>query len=156
MLKYLGPGATGDRATIPYLKDFTAEDYREANRGVGAQMAVVKALHQSGAKLLAGTDSYLQGFALQAELELLEQAGLPRWEVLRIASRNAADYFGETKDWGTVEAGKRADLQLIDGDPLGSLAALNRRAGVMVRGRWLSQAEIGARLDSLARSYEAH
>jgi imidazolonepropionase-like amidohydrolase len=155
-LRFLGRDALEDRARIPYLKDFTADDYRESNRGVGAQLAVVGALHRAGARLLAGTDSYLQGFALQAELLLLERAGLSRSDVLRVATRNAAEYFGQARDWGAVEPGMRADLQLIDGDPLASLDALRRRSGVMVRGRWLSRNEIDARLDALARSYEAH
>ncbi len=156
VLRYLGKGAAGDRAQIPYLKDFSAADFREANRGLDGQRALVKALSDAGAKLLAGTDSYLQGFALQAELLELERAGLSRWAVLRVATRNAAEYFGEARDWGKVATGQRADLQLIDGNPLESLAALEHRGGVMVRGRWLSKRELDVKLDDLARSDEAH
>jgi len=147
-LRYLGGAARLDRSTLPYLKDFTAEDYREANRGVAAQGEVVRALYQAGARLLAGTDSYLQGFALQRELEALEQAGIPRIAVLRIASRDAAEFLGQLDEVGTVAVGKRADLQLVRADPTVSLKALERRVGVMASGRWYTSESLLARLES--------
>jgi hypothetical protein len=156
VLRFLGPGATGDRKAIPYLRDFTADDYRAANRGMDGQRAVVKALAEAGAPLMAGTDSYLQGFALRAELKELERAGLTRVAVLRTATLTPAEFLGEAADWGQVAVGQRADLQLVAGDPLQSLDALDARVGVMVRGRWLSRSELDARLDALARTPEAH
>jgi hypothetical protein len=154
ILKYLGPAAAGDRAAIPYLRDFTAVDYREAVRGITGQRQLVRAIDSAGGRILAGTDSYLSGFAFQLELLELERAGLSRWRVLMIATAEAARFFGESGDWGQVAPGQRADLQLIDGDPLRSLAALDRRSGVMVRGRWYPAAELRARLDALAASFQ--
>ena len=151
LLRFLGPGARADRSQIPYLKDFTPDDYRSSLQGLSTQRKLVYALHRAGAKLLAGTDSYLQGFALQFELEELAAAGLTPWEVLMVATRNPADYFEEGGRWGTVAVGTLADLQLIGADPLASLAALNDRRGVMVRGKWLPRAELDRRLEEIAR-----
>lgn len=151
VLRYLGPGAQGDRSRIPYLKDFTADDYRASLQGLVPQRKLVLALHRAGGRLLAGTDSYLQGFALQLELEELAAAGLTPWEVLMIATRNPAQYFEEGGRWGVVAVGARADLQLIGADPLASLANLHDRRGVMVRGEWLPREELQRRLEAIAR-----
>lgn len=153
ILRYLGPGASGDRAQVPYLKSFSDADYRDAQRGVAPQRQLVRALHAAGGGILAGTDSYLQGFALQSELEQLAASGLSAWDVLMIATRDAARYLGEERDWGAVATGQLADLQLVDANPLVSVQALRRRAGVMVRGRWYPRAELNARLERIAASY---
>jgi imidazolonepropionase-like amidohydrolase len=151
VLRYLGPGAQGDRSKIPYLQDFTAADYRASLQGLDTQRKLVRALHHAGARLLAGTDSYLQGFALQLELEELAASGLEPWDVLMIATRNPALYFDEAGQWGVVAPGARADLQLIGSDPLASISALNDRRGVMLRGEWLSRQELQRRLEDIAR-----
>jgi hypothetical protein len=52
-----------------------------------------------------------------------------------------------------VEVGRRADLILLDANPLTSVANVQRRAGVMVRGLWLPEAELQQRLEQLAASY---
>ena len=151
-LRFLGAEARVDRARVPYLKEFTPQDYRDAQRGVAPQRQQVRALFRAGAGILAGTDSYLQGFALREELRELEAAGLTRWEVLQVATAHAARFLGEADAWGVVAAGARADLQLVEGDPLASLDALDRRAGVMVRGAWWPRAALAERLEAVARA----
>lgn len=153
MLRYLGPGAVPDRATIPYLRDFSPDDFRASLEGMEPQRELVRLLVEAGAGVLLGTDSYLQGFAFQAELEEFERAGVEPWRILKAATADAAAFLGESGVWGEVAAGQTADLQLVEDDPLASLSALRRRAGVMVRGRWLPRAALQASLDSLARSY---
>lgn len=150
VLRYLGPDAAGDRSGIPYLRDFTPDDFREAAKGVSVQRRLALALHRAGGRLLAGTDSYLQGFALATELAELEASGLTPWEVLMVATRNPAEYFGEAGAWGVVKPGARADLQLLDANPIDGLGALARRAGVMVAGRWYPAADLVRRLERVA------
>jgi imidazolonepropionase-like amidohydrolase len=93
--------------------------------------ASVRALHQAGVPILAGTDAndspgtpagVPHGESLHRELELLVDAGLSTQEVLLAATALPARYFG-LSDRGVIEPGKRADLVLIDGDPLADIRA---------------------------------
>ena len=72
-------------------------------------------------------------------------------QALETGTRNVATYFKRSKETGTIETGKRADLILLDGDPLVDIGNTTRRSGVMVRGRWLPQAEIERRLAEIAK-----
>ena len=73
-------------------------------------------LEENGIPIVAGTDG-MPGFALQRELEIYVEAGLPAGRVLQIATRDAARVAGRSEDLGVVETGKLADLLLVDGDP---------------------------------------
>jgi imidazolonepropionase-like amidohydrolase len=93
--------------------------------------ASVRALYQAGVPVLAGTDanaapgspaSVPHGASLHRELELLAGAGLPALDVLRAATDGPARYFG-LADRGRIAPGLRADLVLVDGDPLDDILA---------------------------------
>lgn len=123
---------------------------------------IVKALNDAGVGILMGTDSpqmfNVPGFSLHRELQVMREAGLTPYEVLRSGSRNVARYaeeeLGEPGEFGVVAAGMRADLILLEENPLDDLAALrDARAGVMVRGRWIGPDEIEAGLRALAEKY---
>jgi imidazolonepropionase-like amidohydrolase len=77
-------------------------------------------------------------------------AGLTPYEALATGTRNVAAFLGNQSEAGTVEAGKRADLILLDGNPLTDISNVSLRAGVMVGGWWLPKAEIDRRLAGLA------
>ena len=76
------------------------------------------------------------------ELTLLVAAGLTPDEVLCTATANPADFLGRSGEFGTITAGARADLLLLNADPLRDVANAAQRAGVMVRGRWLAENEL--------------
>lgn len=147
-VKYLARDDVPDRSKISYLQDFADSDYVATQRGLTRQLEVVAGLHRGGARLLIGTDSWLQGFAYQEELLLFERAGISRAGILALATRGAAEFLGEPGQWGVVAVGARADLQLVGGNPLASLAALEARRGVMIRGRWYPTAELVRRLEA--------
>jgi imidazolonepropionase-like amidohydrolase len=99
--------------------------------------AFVRALHEHGANLLAGTDAgYLvpAGSSLHAELRELAASGLTPFEVLLTATSAPARFLGLADEVGTIEAGKRADLILLQANPLESVEALSAIAVVFVRG----------------------
>jgi len=61
---------------------------------------------------------------------------------LAASTREAARFLGQLDDWGTVEKGKRADLVLLDANPLANVANVRAIASVLLRGRWLSQEDL--------------
>ncbi|WP_229490742.1 amidohydrolase family protein [Pseudoduganella namucuonensis] len=90
-------------------------------------------LHRAGVPIVAGTDE-LAGFTLQAELELLVQAGLTPSQALQVATRNGALYTRTSHERGSVAPGKLADLVLVDGDPTTNIADVRKVAAVITRG----------------------
>jgi hypothetical protein len=121
---------------------------------------MVSILHEECVKILLGTDAgypgVLAGFSLHGphgELQNLVGAGLSPYEAIRAGTRDAAEFLGWLDQIGTVSVGKRADLLLVDRNPLEDVAHVARIAGVVLRGRWLPRAELRARLEELAESY---
>ena len=97
-------------------------------------------MDEAGIAVIAGTDANETAFApvphgpsLHTELDWLVQAGMSRAEALRAATSAAADALG-LRDRGRVVEGARADLLLVDGDPLTDLDALRSPAEVWVAG----------------------
>jgi imidazolonepropionase-like amidohydrolase len=96
-------------------------------------LEMTKLLHDSGIRLVAGTDS-TAGFDLHRELELYEKAGIAPAEVLAMATIGAARVMKRDKDLGSIAAGKLADLVLVDGKPDAKLADLDRVVTVIKGG----------------------
>jgi imidazolonepropionase-like amidohydrolase len=128
----------------------TGSTPESARRTIEVRRRLLKALHAAGAGLLLGSDApqiyNVPGFSTHRELESLVAAGLTPYQALETGTRNVARYFGTERETGTIERGKRADLVLLEADPLVDIRNTTKRAGVMVRGRWLPQAEIERRL----------
>jgi imidazolonepropionase-like amidohydrolase len=79
---------------------------------------IVGALHKNGIPVVAGTDQTVPGHSLHREIELYVQAGFTPMEAIQAATIVPARVMGIDKEVGTVEVGKRADLIVINGDPL--------------------------------------
>lgn len=111
-------------------------------------------MQAAGVRLLAGTDSpipsMVPGFSLHDELVEMTASGLTPYQALRTATANPAEFLGEKERAGTVAVGKRADLLLVEGNPLEDIRRTTRISGVMVRGQWLSRADLDAMLARLA------
>ena len=106
---------------------------------------------------MVGTDAPLTfvypGFAVHRELALFVEAGLSPYEALRAATVTPAREL-RLDDAGSVEVGKRADLLLVEGNPLESIANAGRIAGVVAAGVWMSSGRLDEALETLARVYE--
>ena len=143
------PRRSGRRAKDGMLAE-TGSTPESARRMIEMRRRLIKALHDAGAGLLLGSDApqiyNVPGFSTHRELESLVAAGLTPYQALETGTRNVAMFFGTLEGDGDDRAGKRADLVLLDADPLADIRNTTRRAGVMVRGRWLPQAEIEQRL----------
>jgi cytosine/adenosine deaminase-related metal-dependent hydrolase len=133
-----------------------ARDFQPAaaRRLVELRRGLLRSLHAAGAPIALGSDApqffNVPGFSIHHELRMMAAAGLSPYEVLITGTRNPARYFGVPEKFGTIAPGQRADLILLEANPLEDLANLQRRAGVMLRGRWLSEADIRSRLDQIA------
>lgn len=111
---------------------------------------LIKDLQDAGAGLLLGSDApqmwNVPGFSTHRELESLVAAGLTPYQALRTGTVNVANYFGTSNGSGTIEAGKVADLVLLEANPLADITSTQQIAGVMLRGRWIPASEIASRL----------
>jgi imidazolonepropionase-like amidohydrolase len=106
---------------------------------------------------LAGTDAAgyafnIAGYALVDELALMHEAGIAVSDVIRAATTEAAAAMRQT-DFGQIASAMRADLVLLESNPLEDLRAYQKNAGVMARGVWMDRAALDAALDALANIY---
>ena len=110
----------------------------------------IKALHDAGVPFALGSDApqfwNVPGFSAHRELRSLVDAGLTPYQALRTGTVNVGTYFKAAATMGTVASGKRADLLLLDANPLQSIDNTWKIAGVVMNGRWLSRADIDQRL----------
>jgi imidazolonepropionase-like amidohydrolase len=98
-------------------------------------LAAIGVLHQGGVAIVPGSDTGLVGFGLYRELELYVQAGMTPMEAIQSATIVSARAMKLDRDSGTIEAGKRADLVLVNGDPLADIRDLRQVARVVANGR---------------------
>ena len=100
----------------------------------------VARLVQLGVKMVAGSDAgwgYVDFDGLLRELDAMLTVGMSAQEVLLAATRNAADALGVSSEVGTLEAGKKADILVVAGDPTSDLATLRNVKAVMLGGRFV-------------------
>lgn len=158
-LKYLPPGtadfwsASNKRIT----SRMSPEDFAGLTAGEETRKRLVKTLHGRGARVLVGTDTpnafVLPGFSVLEELQNFVDAGLTTYQAIKAGTKDATEFLGASDEFGTISVGKRADLILVEENPLENIANLNRRTGVMVRGQWLKMNDLQKQLDALAASY---
>jgi len=125
----------------------TSKKYIELRR------TVMQALYKGGVPFLLGSDApqwwNVPGFSVLREMEAMAKAGFTPYQILESGSRNVAKYVNQESEFGTVTAGKRADLVLLNANPLTNVSNWAERAGVMVRGKYYDAAEIERRLGEL-------
>jgi imidazolonepropionase-like amidohydrolase len=138
-----GTGVAEDPALAPRLSEkelANLRNYSPLHRPGGdrVSMDAVKALHEGGVTILAGSDSPNRGTAtgvsIHQELAMLVAAGLTPAEALAAATSAPADAFGLT-DRGRIRPGHRADLLLVEGDPASNITDSRRIVGVWKAGR---------------------
>jgi imidazolonepropionase-like amidohydrolase len=161
-MRYVSPGtksAWGPDSPMNYLGRLPDIAVTSAHAAHGPKLRAVRALRDAGAGILLGTDMgnpfVTAGFAVHEELGYLVEAGLTPFEALRAGTADAARCMDAARDWGTLAIGLRADLLLLDANPLEDVRHAARRAGVVLNGRWFPEAELQAELERRARSFEA-
>jgi imidazolonepropionase-like amidohydrolase len=107
-----------------------------------AMETTVRILHQAGVPIVAGTDQTVPGFSLDREIELHVQAGFTPMEAIQAATLVPARAMGMEKDSGTIEVGKRADVILVDGNPLENISDIRKVSAVFAGGRMFQPAAL--------------
>ncbi len=139
------------RLADPQL-DLDASEVRIENR-----MRLLGAMNEAGARILMGTDAPQQfsvpGFSIHEELKRMTEAGMTPYEVYRTGTVAVGEYFEDQDNFGTIATGQRADLMLLNENPLEDVAHIKHPAGVMVRGQWVSDEAIQSRLAEIAQMH---
>jgi imidazolonepropionase-like amidohydrolase len=119
------------------------------------EMGLMGVLRSAGARFTLGTDAanplMVAGFSVHDELDaLVADGGFTTYQALESATRNAGEFLGEPLV-GRIVVGAPADMLLAEKNPLEGLGTLRRPVGVMVRGRWVPQAELQAMLERVRK-----
>jgi Tol biopolymer transport system component/imidazolonepropionase-like amidohydrolase len=132
----LFPASTTAGARELRAKPVSAPDLAAREALVAAQERFTAAVVKGGGRVIAGTDSPIipYGMALLMEMEHYARGGMPPAEVIRSATAVAAEAMGLGADLGTIEAGKLADLVIVDGDPLTAITDLRKTRTVIKDG----------------------
>ena len=119
-------------------------DAATARRRVRDSEAMVKALFDAGVPVVAGTDGALPGYSVLRSIEMFVDAGMTPMQAIESATRVPAESMGLAKTSGTIEVGKRADLVVLDADPLANISNIRKLRFVIADGRIMPPAKLWA------------
>lgn len=104
--------------------------------------SIVGALHKAGIPIVAGTDQVVPGFSLYREIELYVKSGFTPMEAIQAATIVPARVMKLDKESGTIAAGKRADILVLDRDPLDNIRNIRTGKTVIAAGRIYDTAQL--------------
>ena len=138
-----------------YNRNTTPEMIAHLEQLMNFNGRLVHACQRAGVPLVSGTDTgvsgVMAGFDLHEELALLVEAGLTPREALHSATRLPAVWLGIEGEIGTIDVGKRADLILLNANPLNDVKNTRAISGVFVDGQWLAKTTLDNMLSDLAK-----
>ncbi len=137
------------------IRDFTRASERvlrgldDAEVRAAVMAENLRRVHAAGATIVVATDAgnpfVFHGASIFGELEAMQAAGLPAADIVVMATRNGARAMGRLNDFGTLEAGKTADLLVLAEDPRADVRAFRSLTHVMRGGRLYEQADLAQR-----------
>lgn len=158
-----------DRSYMRYLDPIARRRWRSAEQGdraarflqqVRLQELMLRTFAAEGVKLALGTDAEtdgqlmtMPGWSAHEELRLMVRAGLSPYAALRTATANAAEFLGEEME-GIVRPGSRANLLLLNRNPLEDVSNTSTIIGVVLNGRWFPHDSLAAMLWAVERAHE--
>jgi len=158
-MRYMDPVSLASWDPTTYFATMRRTDEEwEANNNTYPELTKLTGyLHRAGARLLLGTDCLnsfvVPGFSVHNELQNFIRAGLTPYEAIRTGTYNVAECLGALDEFGTIAPSLRADLILLEDNPLEDIKNLTNRVGVMVRGRWFPEKDLHGRLEEIVSSY---
>jgi imidazolonepropionase-like amidohydrolase len=120
-----------------------AADEAKFNERMKTNLEVVGALYRAGVPIVPGSDTGLLGYGLDRELELYVQAGMTPMAAIQSATIVAARVMKQDGESGSIEVGKRADLVLVEGNPLEHISDIRRVVSVVSDGRMYDSKRLG-------------
>jgi imidazolonepropionase-like amidohydrolase len=117
-------------------------DTATAHARLARTLAIIRQLHEAGVPVVVGTDEGVPGYSVYREIELYAAAGLTPLEALRAATAVAAKAMRLDREVGTLEPGKRADLLVLDANPLDAISNIRSVRFVMKGGVMYRSADI--------------
>ena len=138
----------------PYVAAASPQRIQFLQAIVDFNQELVRAFVAAGIPVVAGTDAQVPGvvpgFSIHDEIAALARAGMTNLQALEAATRLPCEWLGVSAQRGTVEAGKQADLLLLDANPLEDLGNSRRISAVVLGGRYLSRAFLDQKMRELA------
>lgn len=136
-----------------FLADPSTPPAGQRVRYTEVRRQLIRALYDAGVPVLLGSDApqiwNVPGFSTHRELHLYVEAGLTPYQALRTGTVEVARHLGEEGTHGVVRPGARADLILLDANPLDHIENTMAIAGMVVNGRWIGTEERERRLAEL-------
>jgi N-acetylglucosamine-6-phosphate deacetylase len=136
------------------------EDFALRTEAIQRLLQIVGKMNAAGLPIMAGTDStapnVIPGFSLHEDLAYLVQAGLTPLEALQAATTRPAEFLHRTAEQGTIATGKRADLVLLDANPLEDIHNTQKIHNVILNGRFLDRRDLDALLTEVGQFASSH
>jgi len=177
--KWFAPIDVNELLTLPemkYMPASTLEDWqrrKEESTGEASgfdktqwesfdaiRKQLIKKLSDNGHGMLLGSDApqlfNVPGFSIHKEMQDMADAGMTNLEIIQSGTINPAIYFDMEDTFGEVKEGLHADLVLLEANPLEDLGALQKLAGVMLKGKWIPKDEIDSKLAEIAKNAAAN
>jgi hypothetical protein len=161
-LKYIPQDVreTWDKSRSELLDSRAEVDFALRRRLVKQSLTAVKAMNDAGVPIMSGTDAaapnVFPGFSLHEDLFYLVEAGLTPMQALQAATSKPAEFLGRSAEQGTIEAGKRADLVLLDANPLDDIRNTQKVQAVIVNGKFLKRSDLDVLLTTVERFAASH
>jgi imidazolonepropionase-like amidohydrolase len=153
-LAYASPGLLEFLAINRKMSNVSADTVRDLVAAADSVAIAVSDMQKADVKILAGCDAMIAGFCLHEELRLLVKGGMSAAAALQTATINPARALALEKVSGTVDAGKRADLVLLDANPLDDIGNVGRIAAVVMNGRLLDRQQLDATLAAVKQQFQ--
>jgi len=142
------------------LEGRNAQDFAERAQIIMRLLQIVGEMNAKGVPIMAGTDAaapnVFPGFSLHEDLTYFVRAGLTPMQALQAATAKPAEFLGRSAEQGTIEAGKRADLVLLDANPLDDIHNTQKIRAVVVNGTLLNRRDLDAMLTEVAQFANSH
>ncbi len=123
------------------------EKAEEAKPSFEAFKEIVLAMHRKGIPIVAGTDMMIPGYSLYREIELYHHAGLTPLEAIQTATIVPARVMKKDLELGTIDEGKKADLIILEGNPLDNISNIRKVTIVIKDGKIYDPKELRIMID---------